>query len=146
VPAADPFATEERRRDRHHDGRHPDDERAVRDARQRDTADEEQLVRGMTHETEPDERQTVAGRQRLRCVQDARRRVTAPACAPPHDPNGREEQRRRDREAQGVEGLWRDLVETALDDAVVRAPDDDHQDEERVDPGHSRATAGVRAA
>src|SRR5207247_5442493 len=62
------------------------------------------------------------------------------------EPDRHQKQQRGDREAQRVEGDRRNLAERSLDDAVVAAPDDGHQDEQRVEAGEVEAHGRVGRA
>ena len=87
----------------------------------------------MADEAEPHEIPAIARRERMRCVEDRRRRarIVAPAASAGSQMATREDGRSEDH-PQRVERGGRDFLEGALEEAVVHAPDDDHQDQQSV--------------
>ena len=105
----------------------------------------------MPDEAEPGETDPVAAGDRFGGVEDAgdfgdpgaRRggqRVRARRQAA-----GRNQDARGEDEAQRVEGLGIELAEDGLDERIVRAPDERHQEQEPVEAGHAESR-GFRAS
>ena len=141
VQRRDSLAAEERRRDRHDDRRRADDERGVGHARLRHTADKTELVAEVADDAEPEQAPFVGAGQRLRREEHRRHRARPAA----RQADGREEDGRRQDQPHRIERLRRNLGEGLLDDAVVDAPDDDHQDQEGVNSAHGIAQAELQA-
>ena len=112
-------------------------ERAVGDARLRQAGDEGGLVEEVSDDAESRQRQPVAARDLRRacrrCSRAIRPAPTSSGGRQSHRDDDRQEHGRTDRQADGIERLGMQLGERAFDDGVVRAPDDRHQEQERVD-------------
>jgi hypothetical protein len=132
--------------------RRGDDHRAVGHARLRQTANEQGLVEQVADDPERADGQPITPRQRrgrVKCARKHTRRSILPGRSPPAgNPRSRhhdEERGGSDRQSQGVEGLRLKLAEGALDDGMVGAPDDRHQQEQPVENGDPGASGHERA-
>ena len=110
-----------------------DDERAVRDARACQSADEQDLISEVTDDPQPGECPPVAP-----C--ESRRGVEHPATgclrsAGTGRGHRRQKDQRRQRRPHRVECLRVDLRKRGFDDGVIGAPDENHQEQKGVGAG-----------
>jgi hypothetical protein len=140
VDAADALVADDAADQRDHDGRGGSDDGAVGHARSRQPRDEQVLIERLADDAERRKPQQLAPRHHVGRVEDALGIARAAAAAPPHDQHHHGEHRRRDDHPDRIERLRIHLAERVLDDRVVRAPDDGHQEQEEIDRGEAWKT------
>ena len=139
---------EQRREERHQHRRRAEHQRAVRNAGTGEAGHEAGTGSSSGRRAQGRSAPTTLAASSSRVCR-TRRPSARPRCRLPpeaHAGNHGEEDQRRARQPQRVEGLGIDLAERVLDDGVVRAPEDRHQEQEEVD--HDREggadAAGLR--